>query len=212
MKKYNQFYTYLQFDQFKNEKVFWRQFEVAKEIVKRHDANVLSSLVDWLNHEDRHIRGNVAFIFGRLGDTRSLQVITDILTDRSERPEGQEGRTCCNNPRYSVELQIRQDRYYAVHLLGELGDAQAVSVLVPFLKDPDVNYKVSWALGQIGDRRAVGPLLDALDDESPTMCVAAIQALETLHAQEALPRLIPLLKDNRKSVADAAKAAIENLQ
>ena len=199
-------------DQFKNEKVFWRQFEVAKEIVKRHDANVLSSLVDWLNHEDRHIRGNVAFIFGRLGDARSLQVITDILIDRSERPEGQGGRTCCNNPRYSVELQIRQDRYYAVHLLGELGDAQAVSVLVPFLKDPDVNYKVSWALGQIGDRRAVGPLLDALDDESPTMCVAAIQALETLHAQEALPRLIPLLNDNRKSVADAAKAAIENLQ
>ncbi len=67
-------------------------------------------------------------------------------------------------------------------------------------------------MGQIGDRRAVGPLLDALDDESPTMCVAAIQALETLHAQEALPRLIPLLNDNRKSVADAAKAAIENLQ
>ena len=199
-------------DQFRNEKVFWRQFEIAKEIVKRHDASVLSSLVDWLNHEDRHIRGNVAFIFGRLGDARGLQVITDILTDRSERPEGQGGRTCCNNPRYSVELQIKQDRYYSVHLLGELGDAQAVSVLVPFLKDPEINYKVSWALGQVGDRRAVGPLLDALNDESPTMCVAAIQALETLHAQEALPRLIPLLNDNRKSVADAAKAAIENLQ
>jgi hypothetical protein len=47
-------------DQFKNEKVFWRQFEIAKEIVKRHDASVLSSLVDWLNHEDRPIRGNAA--------------------------------------------------------------------------------------------------------------------------------------------------------
>jgi hypothetical protein len=127
-------------DQFKNEKVFWRQFEIAKEIVKRHDASVLSSLVDWLNHEDRHIRGNVAFIFGRLGDARGLQLITDILTDRSDRPEGQGGRTCCNNPRYSVELQIRQDRYYAVGLLGELSDAQAVSVLVPFLKDPEINY------------------------------------------------------------------------
>ena len=149
-------------DQFKNEKVFWRQFEVAKEIVKRHDANVLSSLVDWLNHEDRHIRGNVAFIFGRLGDTRSLQVITDILTDRSERPEGQGGRTCCNNSRYSVAHQIRQDRYYAAHLLGELGDPEAVPVLVSFLKDLETNAAVSWALGQIGDRWAVGPLIDAL--------------------------------------------------
>jgi hypothetical protein len=94
-------------DQFKNEKVFWRQFEIAKEIIKRHDASVLSSLVDWLNHEDRLIRGNVAFIFGRLGDARGLQVITDILNDRSDRPEGQGGRTCCNNPTYSVALQIR---------------------------------------------------------------------------------------------------------
>src|SRR2546425_8022547 len=128
-------------DQFKNEKVFWRQFEIAKEIVKRHDASVLSFLVDWFNHEDRHIRGNVAFIFARSGDARGLQVITDILTDRSERPEGQGGRTCCNNSRYSVELQIRQDRYYSVHLLGELGDPGAVPLLVPFLKDPEINYK-----------------------------------------------------------------------
>jgi len=199
-------------EQFKSEKVFWRQFPIAKEIIDRNDASVLPSLVDWLSHEDRHIRGNVAFIFGRLGDARSLQVITDILTDRSERPEGQGGRTCCNNPRYSVELQIRQDRYYSVHLLGELGDPGAVPLLVLFLKDPEINYKVAWALGQIGDRRAVGPLLDALDDESPTMRVAAIHALETLHAQEASPRLISLLNDNSNLVVDAAKAAIENLQ
>jgi len=170
-------------DQFENEKVFWRQFEVAKEIVRRHDASVLSSLVDWLKHEDRHIRGNVAFIFGRLGDARGFQVIRGILTDRSERPEAQGLGIAINDRKYHVELQIRQDRYYAVHLLGELGDAQAVSVLVPLLKDPDINYKVAWALGQIGDRRAVGPLLNALDDGSPSMCVAAIQALDTLHAQ-----------------------------
>ncbi len=205
-------------DQFKNENVFWRQFEVAKEIVKRHDANVLSSLVDWLNHEDRHIRGNVAFIFGRLGDARGLQVITDILTDKSDRPEGQGGRTCCNNPIYSVVLQIRQDRYYAAHLLGELGDPKAVPVLVPFLKDPDLNYKIPWVLAQIDERAAVSLLLDALDDDNPTLRVAAIQTLAALHAREALPRLTLLLSDDRKaeastmSVADAAKAAIEDLQ
>ncbi len=205
-------------DRFKNEKVFWRQVEIAKEIVKRHDASVLSALVDWLNHEDRHIRGNVALIFGRLGDARGLQVITDILNDRSERPEGQAGQTCCNNPRYSVELQIKQDRYYAAHLLAELGDPQAIPELVPLLKDPDINYKVAWALGEIGDRRAVGPLLDALDDGSPSIRVPVIRALETLRAKEALPRLIPLLNDNRKpegggvSVAEAARTAIENLQ
>ena len=51
-------------EQFKSEKVFWRQFPIAKEIIDRNDASVLPSLVDWLSHEDRHIRGNVAFVFG----------------------------------------------------------------------------------------------------------------------------------------------------
>ena len=87
------------------------------------------------------------------------------------------------------------------------------------MKDAEVNSTVPWALGQIGDKRAIGPLLDALDDDSPTMRVLAIYALETLHAREALPRLMALLNDQRRanfgaqvSVADAAKAAIAKLQ
>ncbi len=39
-------------EQFKTEKVFWRQFAIATEITDRHDASVLRSLVDWLGHED----------------------------------------------------------------------------------------------------------------------------------------------------------------
>ncbi len=201
-------------EQFKREKVFWRQFPIAKEIVDRHDASVLPSVVDWLSHEDRHIRGNVAFIFGGFGDPRGLQVITDILTDRSDRPHpgvGAGDRT--------LQGQIRQDRYYAVHLLGELRDPRAIPTLIPLLKDADLNYKVPWALEQIGDKGAIGPLLDVLDDESPSMRVLAIYALETLNAREALPRLILLLDDHRTSncgsqvsVADAARAAIAKLQ
>src|SRR6266849_2521246 len=46
-------------DEFKNEKVFWKQFEIAKKIVALHDTTVLSDLAGWLNHDDRHTRGNV---------------------------------------------------------------------------------------------------------------------------------------------------------
>ncbi len=51
----------------------------------------------------------------------------------------------------TVDGQIRADRYYAVHLLGELGNNRAVDVLVPMLADAQVNYKVAWALGKIDD-------------------------------------------------------------
>ncbi|OFW23970.1 MAG: hypothetical protein A3G21_03600 [Acidobacteria bacterium RIFCSPLOWO2_12_FULL_66_21] len=206
-------------ERFKAEKVLWRQLEIAKAIVEYHDASVLPSLVDWLGHTDRHIRGNVAFIFGGLGDPRGFQIIAEILTDRSDRPEGQGVPTASSDGRYHVARQIAADRYYAAHLLGDLRDPRAIPVLVPLLKDTEVNAIVPWALGEIGDKRAIGPLLEALDDESPTVRVLAIYALETLHATEALPRLISLLNDHRKSnfgaqvsVADAAKAAIATLQ
>jgi len=104
-------------------------------------------------------------------------------------------------------------------LLGELRDPRAIPILIPLLKDADLNYKVPWALEQIGDKGAIGPLLDVLDDESPSMRVVAIYALETFNAREALPRLILLLDDHRTSnfgsqvsVADAARAAIAKLQ
>jgi hypothetical protein len=204
-------------ERFKKEKVFWEQFRIAEQIVERHDASVIASLIGWLTHEDRHIRGNAAFIVGRLGDPRGFQVIADILDDRSDRPEGQ--GSASRDGRYQVARQIATDRYYAVHLLGQLRDPRAVPILASLLKDPEVNSTVPWALGQIGDKRAVGPLLDALSDDSPLMRVMAIYGLEALKAKEAIPRLISLLDDNRRSnfgaqvsVADAARAAIAKLR
>ena len=55
--------------------------------------------------------------------------------------------------RYKVALQIAADRYYAAHLLGDLRDPLAIPVLVPLLKDKEVNSIVPWALGEIGDKR-----------------------------------------------------------
>jgi HEAT repeat protein len=201
-------------EQFKSTKVFWQQFDVAKKIVALHDTSVLQELAGWLNHEDRHLRGNAAFIFAGLGDDRGFEVIRTILTDRSERPQG---FIAAGN--WTLRAQIREDRYYAAHLFGDLKDPRAVPILAPLLRDEEVNYIVPWALGEIGDKRAVGPLIEALDDKNPSIRVLAIYALEKLGAKEALPRLHALLDDQQKtnfgeqvSVANAAKAAIAKLQ
>lgn len=201
--------------QFERETVFWRQFDVAKAIVATHDVNVLPKLESWLTHEDRHLRGNAAFIYGALGNPRGFDVIVAILNDRSERPEAQG----IPGGRWSLTAQIRADRYYAAHLLGDLKDSRAIPILVSLLTDPDVNYIVPWSLAQIGNGSAIQPLIGALSDPNPSIRVLAIYALVDLKATEALPRLRQLVGDNEKSnfgelesVAHAAQAAIGKLQ
>ena len=202
--------------QFEGETMFWSQFEVAKAIVAASDASVLPRLEPWLTHEDRHLRGNAAFIFAGLGDPRGFEVVVAILADRSETRAIQEIASL-GGP--SVHAQIRQDRYYAAHLLGDLKDPRGVAILVPLLKDPDVSYIVPWSLGQIADRSAIPPLIVSLGDPNPSMRVLTIHALVDLNATEALPRLRQLLDDNARSnfgklesVAEAAQTAIAKLQ
>jgi HEAT repeat protein len=202
--------------QFERSTVFWQQFEVAKAIVAANDTSVLPRLEPWLAHRDRRLRGNAAYIFGRLGDPRGFEVTVAILGDRSAEREvhaiGSAGGPSLNE-------QIRQDRYYAAHLLGDLKDPRAVTILVSLLPDPDVNYIAPWSLGQIGDRSAITPLIGSLSDPNPSMRVLAVYALVALKATEALPRLRQLLHDDARSnfdrlesVADVAQTAIVKLQ
>jgi HEAT repeat protein len=171
-------------EQFANTTVFWKQFEVAKEIVALHDRSVLPELEPWLSSEDMHLRGNTAFIFASLGDDRGFQIIKAILENRS--PKRAVFRID-DAGRPSPELQIREDRYYAVHLFGDLRDSRAVPILIPLLIDPEVNDIVPWSLGEIGDKSAIPPLKEALVDNSLTMRASALLALEKLEAKEKLP-------------------------
>jgi HEAT repeat protein len=208
-------------ERFNSASVFWRQLEVAKELAAHGDARALVALEPLLRNDDRHVRANAAFVFARLGDPRGLATIRGILADRSDRPLGQgipRGVANLAEPGWWMRDQVRADRYYAVHMLGELRDRSSLDVLVPLLGDPDVNYHAAWALGRIGDARAIGPLIGALEDEVPLMRVSAIQALEALDAKEAIPRLQELLNDRalpsagpRVPVADTARAAIRSL-
>ena len=213
-------------NQFQNTHVFWEQFDIAKEIVALHDPRVLRELVRGLSDEDRHLRGNAAFVFASLGDKRGFDVIYSILTDRSDRPAGQgivkSGGIFSpgTHPNfYRVEQQIAADRYYAAHLLGDLKDSHAVPILIPLLDDADVNFIVPWALSEIGDERAVMPLIKALTNSDPSIRVLAILALKELDAKEAIPALFRLLNDNASStfgdlkpVATASREAIAHLE
>ena len=201
--------------QFQREKVFWRQMEIGRALAAKGDRGVIAALEPRLDDEDRHLRGNAAFVINRLGDRRGFDVIAGILADRSPRPPGQ-GSPGGN---WTAQVQIRADRYYAAHLLGDLRDPRGVDLLVALLQDKDVESIVPWALAEIGDARAIPPLIAALQRDDPSARVLTIAALETLNARDALPRLREMLEDTRRanfagqtSVAEAARRAIAAIQ
>ncbi len=196
---------------FTAEKVFWKQFDIAKELVASRDRRVLPELEPWLTNADRHIRANVAFVFAGLGDNHGFETLKAILDDFSARPFGQGVPTA---PRGSVAAQIVEDRYYAVHVFGELKDPKAGPILVPLLTDKSINYEVAWALGEIGDRSAIPSLIAATADAKAEVRLNAVDALAKLHAHEALRRLHELLNDNDglMPVSQAAKEATAILQ
>jgi len=138
----------------------------------------------WLSNENMHLRGNAAFIFASLGDDRGFQVIKAILENRSPK---RAVFTTDDAGHLNPQLQIRQDRYYAAHLFGDLKDVRAVPILVPLLRDEEVKEVVPWSLGQIGDKSAIRPLKEALSDNSLTMRASALRALEKLEAKEKSP-------------------------
>jgi HEAT repeat protein len=196
---------------FKEEKVFWRQFELGRALAAANDRRVIPELEAWLIHDDRHVRGNVAFVLGRLGDPRGFDTIAAILADRSPRLPAQG----LPGAKWTEQAQIRSDRYYAAHLLGDLQDRRGVALLIRVLNDEDIRYVAPWALAEIADRRAIAPLIRQTERDDPSMRVLAIGALAQLHAREALPRLRALRKDTRRSnfgertsVAEAATRAI----
>jgi HEAT repeat protein len=208
-------------EDFRRSRIFYEQLEIGKKIVAIKDPSVLEKLTDLLRSEDRHIRGNAAFIFAGLGDVRGLKIINEIIQDRSYRVEGQGGRGGAPSNgkyQYRVERQIAADRYYAVHLLAELHDPKAIPILTPLVKDTTINDKVVWVLGQIPDKSAIPPLLEALQSKDPDVRLGAIQSLEQLRATEALPQLRALLNDNERSnyntpsVAETARRAISTLE
>lgn len=185
------------------------QADVAKAMITLHDPSVLSGLEPYLTDQNRMVRGNAALVFAGLGDNRGFQIILDILNDKSTN--GRQIRPSSINP-------VRQDRYYAAHLLGDLKDPRAVPILIPLLRDPEVNYVVPWSLAQIGDKSAIPALIESLTEKNPDMRVLAIDALQRMKAKQALPQIRDLVSDDERihfdglgTVGEAARKAVAEL-
>ena len=143
--------------QFESETVFWKQFQVAQAIVAARDPKVLPKLEPWLTREDRHLRGNAAFVFASLGDPRGFDVIVAMLSDRSERRA---------IPILGPLLTDPDVNYIVPWSPGQIGNESAIPPLIGELNDPNPSLRVLaiYALVDLNATEALPRLRQLLDD------------------------------------------------
>jgi HEAT repeat protein len=97
--------------------------------------------------------------------------------------------------------------------LEQLGDAQAVELLIICLKDDDHSMRkfAAASLGQLGDTRAMEPLIACLEDSEWAVRSAAAEALGQLGDARAVDLLIGYLKDEDSEIRASAARGLAQL-
>ena len=185
---------------FRSAKYFWQQGAMAKTLIEAGDPRIVQEIEDLLSHKQRCRRCNAGVVLAGLGDERGLQAIVAELRDTGPRAASEVSPSSKSDP-------VASDRYYAVHVLGQLGDKRAVPILLEYLNDETINYKAATVLGQLGDRRAIVPLKEMLEHENPDRRLWAGYGLARLNDPVGVPTVAEFLKDpqwvQRRHAADA---------
>jgi len=172
-----------------------------------HDERVAKALQTATQDSDENVRHLAAaalqhqqgdrMVFERLKNTRpdiveqSAEAIERILEDGILNEDDLELMRS-SNPRVRARL---------IELVGDHGAASAVKLILPGLNDinPAVRRTAIESLVRLG-QNAVPSLYEALNSPSKFIRAGAIEAVYEIAGEEALDRILPLIKDESKYV------------
>jgi HEAT repeat protein len=166
-------------EEFAGAEFFWQQGDIARELIALGDPAIIPRVAEHLDTPDRRKKCNAAMVLAALGDKRGLPIIIGELQDTKPRPT--ERRRSDNKP--DPDGQIKDDRYYAALLLGQLKMKEAVPALIEASSDPTINARAAISLGEIGDKSAI-PALHKMAVDFPNERLWAGYGLAALGEQE----------------------------
>jgi HEAT repeat protein len=166
-------------EKFAGAEAFWQQGDAARELAALGDPAAVPRVAKYLETNDRRRRCNAAFVLAALGDNRGLPILIGELQDTKPRPTAL--RRSDGKP--FPEGQIKEDRYYAALLLGQLKSKEAVPALIEATADPTINARAAISLGEIADKSAI-PALHKMAVDFPNERLWAGFGLAALGEQE----------------------------
>lgn len=148
-------------------------------------------LIAQLRHEDWQVRSNVVMALKEIKDLRTIEPLVEILnTDK-----------------------IRGVREKAVAVLIELGDPEAVPLLLVVAKDQNSKGRVQAivGLGELGGVE-VSLLIEVLKDKDVEVKAQAVASLGDLGDRELSPLFLELLNDQHSKVQAQAIVALGKIK
>ncbi len=166
------------------------------------DEQVFEPLLSALLNPNWIVRMSAAKGLARIKDPRSIDTLILLLQDKVPAVRDEACRTIQAIGEASIPPLLKgledpnwRVRLRAVEALTLMKPQAAVAPLMNLVaNDPDsaVRQDAVQALGKIGDSHAIPLLVDVLT--TPSLQLKAIEALGNLHAVEAQPHLIALIK------------------
>jgi len=168
---------------------------IAKALGGIADSKAVEPLIAALkNDSDDTVRFNAALALGFIGDTRATKDLLEILkqesdsTGRVHHAAGDALRRIKDPKAFDAlcemltEDEITSSNFYqrvAVKLLGDIGDARAIPVLVRILVGADniIAMDAAESLGKLGGDAAVDALMAALVRRGEYAAAAAAKSL-----------------------------------
>lgn len=187
-----------------------------------------------LSEESTRLRSAAAQSLGKIGDNRAIIPLMSILNNKNENYRlrlavaeslGRLGDEYAVNPLIDILADEREKSVYlkesAAKALGMLGDIRAIEPLIDILESKRgirdkfnfLKEQIIEAIGRIGqpNRKASDSLLKALQDEAPSIRLAAVEALGAIGDEDCLEALKGRVTDENDEVAKAAVYALYSL-
>lgn len=164
------------------------------------DERAILPMMSLLNDKNQNYRLRLAAAenLGKLGDIHAVSPLLDILSDDREK-----------------SIYLKES---AVKALGMLGDIRALEPLIDVLESKRgirdkfnfLKEQVIEAIGRIGSKssKATHSLLRVLRDDTPSIRLAAVEALAAIGDPQTLDTLKELIFDKDDDVAMAAISAV----
>jgi hypothetical protein len=197
----------------------WRRATAAYRLGDMACREAGPMLVNALEDRDSDVRASAARSLGRLGYEEAAASLLLVLVRESVpraiafRAVLDLGTSALPELRQLAQAEDPRLRAAAVELVGWLGDAADVDLLVEQIDDPsaEVRAKSAAALGRLAETDGTAALTRALDDRIYFVRLQAARALGQVGEQGAVERLLRQAREDKFEAARAAAAAVATI-